>query len=88
MGSRTISSEEISFSSVWVADDVSSVSDEIFNDRKGGWITTFSREEGGSRVKFEAPLDFFPSEGHIVKLSPPENAKAGESAENVWLYNP
>lgn len=61
--------------------------DEIFDDRKGGWITTFSREEGGSRIKFEAPLDFFPAEGHIVKLSPPENIVAGEPAENVWLYN-
>lgn len=61
--------------------------DVIYDDRKEGKITTYSQAELGYRTKFEPPLDFFPSEGDIVKVYPSENPRS-DPADDVQMYNP
>ncbi|MFC3957630.1 hypothetical protein [Halovivax cerinus] len=61
--------------------------DVIHDDQKEGRIKTYSQAELGYRTKFKAPLDFFPSEGDIVKVYPSENPR-NEPADGVQLYDP
>ncbi|NUE03705.1 hypothetical protein HUB97_14555 [Halorubraceae archaeon YAN] len=61
--------------------------DVIYDGRTEGKITTYSQEEHGYRTKFEAPLDFFPSEGDIVKVYATEDPR-NDPADDVKLYSP
>lgn len=61
--------------------------DVIYEGRTEGKITTYSEAELGYRTKFKAPLDFFPSEGDIVKVYPAENPRS-DPADDVQLYTP
>jgi hypothetical protein len=61
--------------------------DVIYDNRKEGRIKTYSQAELGYRTKFEPPLDFFPSEGDIVKVYPAEDPRS-DPADDVKLYTP